>query len=259
MNKHVILFSFFLLNIQLAANDSIAVSTLKKYKTYLEQGTYEGQDWSSFSIKPKSRYSTFKKAFEHFEKNKGTNIVELGTTRSFVHGGLPGCNDSNTRYWAPNNPECWDWGAGFFTRMAAECLAHLNPTITTIDLESEHLRRCSLITANFRNINYYCCSSEQFLSIWCKEKIDLLYIDTGDITPLEPTAQLQLREAKIIVERNLISDNGIILIDDVQNQTPKRFGETSDFGKAKYSIPYFLEHGFEIVAHEYQVILRKKQ
>src|SRR5439155_14104723 len=140
------------LQTHLKANELIAASNLEKYKTYLEQGTYEGQDWSSFITKPKSRYHTFKKAFEHFENNNGKMIVELGTTRSFVHGGLPGCNDSNPRYWTPNQPERWDWGAGCFTRMAAECLAHLNPTIITIDLESEHLRRCTVITADFRNI-----------------------------------------------------------------------------------------------------------
>ena len=36
------------------------------------------------------------------------------------------------------------------------------------------------------------------------------------------------------MERNLLSDNGIILIDDVRNITPKRAGEISDFGKAKW-------------------------
>ena len=77
------------------------------------------------------------------------------------------------------------------------------------------------------------------------------------MTPIEPTALLQLEEAQIIVEHNLMSPTGIILIDDVRNQTPKQFGETSDLGKAKYSIPYFLEHGFEIIADEYQVILKK--
>ena len=89
------------------------------------------------------------------------------------------------------------------------------------------------------------------------QSIDLLYVDTGDMTPIEPTALLQLEEAIVVIERNLITPNGIILIDDVRNQTPKQFGETSDLGKAKYSIPYFLEHGFTIIADEYQVILQK--
>ena len=76
--------------------------------------------------------------------------------------------------------------------------------------------------------------------------------------PIEPTAQLHLREAKIIVEKNILADNGIILIDDVRNCGPKSRGEKSDYGKAKYSIPYFLENGYEIIMDEYQVILKKK-
>ena len=77
------------------------------------------------------------------------------------------------------------------------------------------------------------------------------------MTPIEPTAALQLQEAKVIVERDLMSPHGVIVIDDVRNQTPKEYGETSDWGKAKYSLPYFLDHGFTIIADEYQVILVK--
>lgn len=77
------------------------------------------------------------------------------------------------------------------------------------------------------------------------------------MTSIEPTVLLQLEKAIVIVKHNLLSAHGIVLIDDVRNQTPKQFGETSDLGKAKYSIPYFLEHGFEIIADEYQVILKK--
>jgi len=42
---------------------------------------------------------------------------------------------------------------------------------------------------------------------------------------------------KIIVEKNLLTPNGILLIDDVKNQTPKKFGDTSGLGKSKYAIP----------------------
>ncbi len=236
---------------------------LAKYKKYLEQGTYEGfesNEWPEWREKPKSRHHTFTIAFENFEKNSGKIVVELGTTRSFTHGGLPGCNQDWPGYWTPQNPENWDWGAGSFTRVAAECLAHLNPTIYTIDLEAAHIARCKIITKDFAPImRYYVCSSESFLRT-CDlvGKIDLLYLDTGNMTPIEPTARLHLAEAKIIVERDLLSPNGIILIDDVRNQTPKKFGEKSELGKAKYSIPYFLQYGYEIVSSEYQVILKKR-
>ena len=85
----------------------------------------------------------------------------------------------------------------------------------------------------------------------------MLYLDTGDMTPIEPTALLQLDEVKIVVKRNLLSPNGLILIDDVKNQTPKKFGDKSGLGKSKYSIPYLLEHWYEIIMDEYQVILRR--
>ena len=54
-----------------------------------------------------------------------------------------------------------------------------------------------------------------------------------------------------------MAKNGIILIDDVKSVVPKQHGEKSDLGKAKYSIPYLLENGFEIVMDEYQYVLKK--
>jgi len=232
---------------------------LSKYKKHLDAGTHDEQDWSSFSVLPKSRYDTFLYAFEHFVKNNGKTIVELGTSRSFTHGGLPGCNRDELHFWTPNEPANWDWGAGFFTRMAAECLQHLNPKIHTIDLAPSHIARCKHMTRDFSHIiTYHVCSSLEFLKKCEPQSIDLLYLDTGDMTPIEPTAQMQLAEAKVIVERNVLSANGILLIDDVRNQTPKKFGDTSGLGKSRYAIPYLLEHGFEVVMDEYQIILRKK-
>lgn len=233
-----------------------ATEKLKIYKSYLEKGTYAQQDWSKFQEKPKSRYTTFKKAFKHFENNNGKIIVELGTTHSFVHGGHPGCDKDDIGFWHPNNPEDWDWGAGCFTLMAAKCLAHLNPTIYTIDTDANAIRRCQIMTKGYDSVIHQRISSENFLHS-CTPGIDLLYLDTGYMNPIEPTAQLQLREAKIIVERNLLSENGLLLIDDVRNQNV--LNDNSGLGKSKYAIPYLLENGFEILDDEYQVILRKKK
>lgn len=258
MNCNNALISIFLCSFLLVRADAVIDGILDKYKDYLEQGTYEGQDWSHYTKKPQSRYYTFKMVFEHFKKNNGHVVVELGTSRSFVHGGHPGCNLDDIHYWTPQEPKNWDWGAGFFTRIAAECLLHLNPMIHTIDIMSAHIERCKIITADFSTyLVYHVASSVDFLKNCAEHSIDLLYVDTGDMTPIEPTAQLQLAEAAVIVERNLLAPNGIILIDDVRNQTPKQYGETSELGKAKYSIPYFLAHGFEVVADEYQVVLQK--
>ncbi len=256
---------FFLLNCLLFASVSLTAETtaevkLQPYKNLLDWGTYEGQDWSSFETLPKSRYETFRDAFDLLEGKTNPVVVELGTSRSFTHGGLPGCNLDDTVYWTPKHPENWDWGAGFFTRMAAISLAHLNPKMHTVDLIASHIKRCKVMTREFRkNISYHVSSSEDYLqNAKFPNGIDLLYLDTGDMTPIEPTACLQLREAKIIVERNLIAKNGLILIDDVRNQTPKKFGEPSDLAKAKYSLPYLLDNGFEVVTSGYQVLLRKK-
>jgi hypothetical protein len=231
---------------------------LAPYKDFLEWGTYEGFD--ATQPKPESRYATFKAAFELIEPIDHPIIVELGTTRSFNHGGLVGCNSDDTRYWMPENPSTWDWGAGFFTRMAATAMSHKMVDIHTVDICSAHIARCKVMTSDFSNIQYHVSDSIAFLKK-CKfpRKIHLLYLDTGDMTPIEPTAQLQLREAKIIVSRNLIADGGYILIDDVQNQTPKQFGETSNLGKSKYSLPFLLANGFELIMDEYQVLLQKKK
>lgn len=239
------------------ANQESALSKLEKYRSHLEQGTYQSQNWSKFKELPKSRFYTFAKAFEHFEKNNGKIVVELGTTHSFVDGQFPGCDSNDVKYWRPNNPEFWDWGAGCFTLMACECLAHLNPEIHTIDLYSSAIQRCKVMTRSYQGIiTHHVTSSEAFLENF-PHKIDLLYLDTGYMNPIEPTAQLQLREVKIIVERDLLSENGLLLIDDVRNQSA--IGDISGLGKSKYSIPYLLKNGFEFVEDEYQVIMRKKK
>ena len=237
----------------------LSVSGLDLYKSLLETGTYEGQDWSSLPQLPKSRYDTFKFVFQHMENIGGNLVVELGTTRSFRHGGLEGCNADDVSYWSPMTPENWDWGAGFFTLMAAISLSELSPQIHTVDIAASHIQRCKVMTQDYAHmITYHVKNSLNFLAE-CDfpQGIDLLYLDTGDMTPIEPTALLQLREAEIIVQRNLISENGLILIDDVKNRTPRKFGEPSDLGKSKYALPFLLDNGFEIVMDEYQVVLKK--
>ncbi len=231
---------------------------LESYRDFLEQGTYGGQDWSAFAERPKSRYQTLRQALEIFSSIKGCTVVELGTTRSFCDGAYEGCNRDEVHYWEPQNPAKWDWGAGSFTRVVAEALEGQGAVLHTVDAASSHIARCRVITRPYENrIRYHVSSSEDFLKKF-RGKIDLLYLDTGDMTPIEPTARLHLREARLVVERDLVRDGGIVLIDDIQNQTPKKFGETSALGKGKYSIPYFLENGFELLEPGYQYLLRKK-
>ncbi len=249
-----LLFAFATLN--LSAGQRVE-EKLEPYREYLEYWTFSGGGGEGF---PKSRYHTFKAAFELIEK-EGKVIVELGTSRSFTHGGHIGCNSDDLHYWMPDHPENWDWGAGFFTRMAAHALSHRPIEIHTVDIASQHIKRCQWMTSDLQDkIHYHVASSVDFLtSSQFPDGIDLIYMDTGDMTPIEPTALLQLEEAKIIVQRNLVADHGYILIDDVKNQTPALYGDTSGLGKSKYALPYLLENGFEIVMDEYQVLLRKKE
>jgi hypothetical protein len=58
----------------------------------------------------------------------------------------------------------------------------------------------------------------------------------------EEAAKQHLEDAKIIIEKDLMNKNGIILIDDI--------GYNIVDGKGKYSIPFLLENGYEIVIHE---------
>jgi hypothetical protein len=234
------------------------MTSIDKYKDYLENALsyYHSDDIfiKYFNKVPKSRYHTFKYCIDYFN-NKNPVIVELGTSRSFVDGRFEGCNLDDTKYWEPNNPEKWDWSAGFFTKVFSESFPNSN--LITVDLSNSHIKRCKYMNKNVNNINYVVSSSEDFLNN-IDYKIDLLYLDTGDMTPIEETAQLHLREVKIVVERNLINKDGLILIDDVRNPTPKNAGEPSNYGKAKYSIPFLLQNGFKPIMNEYQVILIKK-
>jgi hypothetical protein len=242
-----------------------AENHIEKYKDLLENamGYYcKDEDYITyFGRVPKTRYDTFKYCIEYINSlptNQIVNIVELGTSRSFVDGRFPGCNSNNPVFWEPGNPTVWDWSAGHFTRVFSECT---NPNISlhTIDLIEDHIERCKIMTEPFKDkIQYYVMPSEHFLSNCNSKCIDLLYLDTGDVNPVEPTAQLHLREAKIIVERDLLRDGGLILIDDVKNLASKMDAkEESNFGKAKYSIPYFLSNGYEIIIDEYQTVLKK--
>lgn len=215
-----------------------------------------------FGRVPKQRDVSFKYCLERINQKECPSkkiVLELGTSRSFTDGRFPGCNLDDTKFWEPDNPEKWDWSAGCFTKFFSE-LTDDNTHIITVDLEKRHIERCKVMTQNKKDkITYIVNTSENILnmSMLQEKSVSLLYLDTGDMTPIEPTAQLHLREAKIIVERNILKDDGLILIDDVRNCCPKENGETSDYGKAKYSIPYFLENGYKIVVDEYQVVLQK--
>jgi hypothetical protein len=227
---------------------------IENYKEFLKKGTYDGSDKSEKDFK--SRYDSLKIIHDTIIKNNLKEVLELGTCRSFMDGAYSGCNRDEVVFWDENDPAKWDWGAGAFSVSLCRCIESVN--ITTVDLISAHINRCKVMTSNHSNrFSYIVSDSLNFLNTTNK-KFDIIYVDTGDMTPIEPTAKLQLDEAKIICSRDILQPNGLILIDDVKNQTPKKFGETSELGKSKYSLDYFCQHGFEIIFEGYQYILRKK-
>lgn len=237
----------------------------------LEEGTLSNQDWKGYESRtgfptPAGRFYTLEIAFNYFKRVHGKVVVELGTSRSFSGG--EGCNTNEIKYWKPCEPELWDWGAGVFTRLACSSLSdEAGFVMHTVDLSKEHLQRCKYMNGNdFPCLRFHVSSSEDFLNNWNSDlngKIDLLYLDTGDMTPIEPTALLHQREASILLQKykSLLSDNAIVLIDDVKNQTPYKISkELSEYGKSKYAIPMFEKSGiFTMVAKEYQWLLKMKQ
>ena len=195
---------------------------LIKYKEYMDNAFSKKLDFSIYGKVPKFRYNTFKYCFEYFISNNLKTIVELGTSRSFVDGKYEGCMVNNKKYWDPNNPSKWDWGAGCFTLIASNCLNNYYKKFYTVDINRLSLNICKTITNNNPNINYINTSSYRYLIQCRSNSIDFLYLDTGDITPIEKFALLHLNEAKIIVRRNLISKNGIILIARLIIKKPKK-------------------------------------
>ena len=198
---------------------------IQKYEKYLEPAMKyyydDGTIIKYFNRLPKNRYYTFAICIEYLNNIKNPIIIELGTTRSYVDGRFEGCNVDDIKYWNPNDMEKWDWSAGFFTYIFGEYVSQTNGTLHTVDICPTHINMCKNMTEQFKNnINYHISSSEDFLNNF-EGQADIIYLDTGDMTPIEQTAQLQLSEIKIIVERNLLKPTGYILIDDVRNVTPK--------------------------------------
>ena len=85
---------------------------INKYKDYLNNAMGYYYDKLTFlkyfQKEPKSRYHTFKYVIEYIKTNKLKNVLELGTSRSYVDGRFEGCNECDDKYWEPNNPEKWE-------------------------------------------------------------------------------------------------------------------------------------------------------
>lgn len=230
------------------------MSKINLYKNYLDLGTNEGLRYEDES---KSRFISFTKCLKHLSQIENPKILELGTSRSFVDGKFEGCNSDNISYWNKDDWSKWDWGAGCFTILFGVSLP--NAEITTLDLMQSHIKRCKHMTDSLgiKNVNHLVSNSIDYLNSTTL-KYDLIYLDTGDMWPIEPTLKLQLEEAKIIVERNLLNSDGILLIDDVLNGTPKELGDKNNqYGKSDLSLEYLKNNNFKIIFEGYQYILER--
>jgi hypothetical protein len=183
-------------------------------------------------------------------------IIELGTCHSFVDGSLEGCDSPDIKYWHPDKPEMWDWGAGVFSLMAAIALPQA--TIWTVDVSSGALERCKVMTEPYtKKFHYVCDDAEHFLREF-QGQADLIYFDAGFVWPPEPFATENLNQAKTVIERQLLREGGKILMDDTNTPVPAEYGMPCPLGRARYSLPYFLANDFEIELQTFQTLLRRK-
>ena len=152
----------------------------------------------------------------------------------------------DSKYWEPNEPTKWDWGAGIFTKVFAENLKDQNCIIYTIDPDNSANIIVKTMCNEYDNVKIHKTYSTNFLTDF-NEKIDFLYMDHMETS--EEAAIQHLTDIKIILDKDLMSENGIILVDDVGNNILA--------GKGKYSIPFLQNNGYNIVIHDYQVLLEK--
>jgi hypothetical protein len=225
---------------------------MDKYFKYLDEASQFNYDHCA-NQNHRSRAYTFKYVWDEMIKLECPTIIELGTTRSFLHGGVSeGCMVADKKYWHPEQPENLDWSAGNFTFVFGQLP---NKELHTVDINPNHIWISKTMTEEFTGMHYHVSDSVEFLKNF-KGQVDLIYSDSGDVG--EETARLHEREANIIVERELVRIGGLILMDDVRsNVAVTQFGERSLFGKDKYSIGIFLANGFDWVCDDYQIILKR--
>lgn len=187
------------------------------------------------------RKETFTKAYDMIKDKNNIVIVELGTSRSFKSWGIS--NDTND--WHPFDAEKWAWSDGCFTKLFADNLMNKNYIIYTIDPCPNAIKVVKTMIGENNKVKILQMKSTDFLNNF-NDKIDLLYMD--HLESGEMACKVHLQDAKIVIEKNLMKDDGIILIDDCPED---------QIGKGKYSIPYLLNNGYMTLIHQYQMILKK--
>jgi hypothetical protein len=212
------------------------------------------------------RHASVALAFERIAHKKSPVIVELGSSRSYVSGGNEGCMDDDPKYWDPERPERWDWGAGIFSRVCAETIAGSGASLHSVDPSPKAMRIARTITGGIdANISFHQTTSTEFLRS-LNEPVDLLYMDHHETC--EEGAVLHRSDSELIVEQGILAPDGVILIDDVHVHGPAREGATAllrkiagkgdlHYGKGKHSIPYLRDQGFRMLFEGYQVVMER--
>ena len=193
------------------------------------------------------RKNTFEKTYSlilnNIDRKKTFNIVELGSTRSFVSWRV----ENDEKYWTPDNIENWPWSDGLFTKVFADNLEGFNFKLYTIDPCPKANKVVKTIIGNNQNVEIISGYSTDFLNN-IDFKIDLLYMDHMESS--KEACETHLIDSKLIIEKDLMAKNSIILIDD----TPPG----SNFhSKGLLSIPYIIDNGYTKVMHEYQALFSK--
>lgn len=193
-----------------------------------------------------NRKNTFEKTYEkilnNIDSKKTYNIVELGTSRSFVSCRI--INDE--KYWTPDNIKNWAWSDGLFTKVFADNLEGYNFKLYTVDPCPNANKVVKTIIGNNTNVEVISKYSTDFLNN-IDFKIDLLYMD--HLESGEEACKTHLIDSKLIIEKDLMAKKSLILIDDT---TP-----VSNGGKSLLSLPYLIDKGYKKIIHEYQVLLSK--
>ncbi len=170
----------------------------------------------------------FKKTLEIAVKRDLKTIVETGTSRGkrkflFI--------------------KKYNWKDGMSTLMFSEFAHFIRGELHSCDISQENINNAKYFTKQYnKNVNFYTKDSVVFLKEF-KKTIDLLYLDSFDGHDVELASKHQLNEAKAVIDK--LTQTSLILLDDKGTKT-------------MYSMDYFLDDGFKILAEsENQILLSK--
>jgi hypothetical protein len=180
------------------------------------------------------------------DKNKASTstspIADRNNTLDFLFRQLP-------QYEAPEIVETGcvrspdDWGAGFFGYLAGAWLHKRKGTLTSVDLDLNHLNKARDICRDWKG-NFIFSDSVAYLKAR-ETPIDVLYLDSLDCD-MPNHADHALAEFQ--AAENKLTNKSLVIYDDTVYA-----GQWQ--GKGAKAIPYMLDKGWKIQASGYQTIL----